>query len=201
MAADTAPQVGLSGRMGDKALLVIHGQVQMISIGQSRDGVKLVSLTDSEAVVEFNGQRQRVTLGSSPSRLAGPVQSESSARKIILTAVEGGHFIAQGMVNGRNSLPFLVDTGATSVTISQQEATRLGLDLTKAARVLANTANGQVLAYRTTLDSIRIQDVMVYNIEATVVPSSMPFSLLGNSFLTRFQMKRENDRLTLEKRL
>ena len=43
-------------------------------------------------------------------------------------------------------------------------------------------------------------EVEVYNVAATIVPVPMDFVLLGNSFLTRFQMKRENDKLTLERR-
>lgn len=54
--------------------------------------------------------------------------------------------------------------------------------------------------WRVTLKSLRIQDVEVYGVEAVVVPSGMPHVLLGNSFLTRFQMKRENDMLTLTRR-
>jgi aspartyl protease family protein len=65
---------------------------------------------------------------------------------------------------------------------------------------MVNTANGQVPAHSATIDVIRVGDVQVYNIEAVVVPASMPNVLLGNSFLTRFQMKRENDRMTLDKR-
>ena len=53
---------------------------------------------------------------------------------------------------------------------------------------------------RVALNSVRIGDVQVYNVEAVVLPVQMDAILLGNSFLTRFQMKRENDRLTLELR-
>jgi aspartyl protease family protein len=201
MAGEQGKQVGLSGRMGEKAVLVIDGQVHMVSVGQTREGVKLVSLTDNDATVEIGGQRHQLALGSSPSSASGNSGSDSSARKIILTAVGGGHFVAQGLVNGRNSVQFLIDTGATSVTLSEQESRRMGLDLSGAQRIIASTANGQVDAYRTTLDSIRIQDVMIYNVEATIVPNAMPYVLLGNSFLTRFQMRRDNDQLTLEKRL
>ncbi len=48
--------------------------------------------------------------------------------------------------------------------------------------------------------SVRIGDVQVYNVDAVVSPAPMPYILLGNSFLTRFQMKRENDVMTLDLR-
>ena len=47
---------------------------------------------------------------------------------------------------------------------------------------------------------MRIGDVQVYDVDAIVSPAPMPYILLGNSFLTRFQMKRENDVMTLDLR-
>jgi aspartyl protease family protein len=47
---------------------------------------------------------------------------------------------------------------------------------------------------------VRIGDVEVFNVEAAIVPAAMSHVLLGNSFLTRFQMRRDNDTLTLVKR-
>ena len=81
-----------------------------------------------------------------------------------------------------------------------QDAERVGIDYKNGQLGYTNTANGMVPAYRVMLSSVQIGDVQVYNVEATVLPSSMPFMLLGNSFLDRFQMRRENDRLTLEKK-
>ena len=62
------------------------------------------------------------------------------------------------------------------------------------------TANGYVTSYRVPLNSVRIGDVEVFNVDATVVQAGLPAVLLGNSFLARFQMKQENDQLVLEKR-
>jgi aspartyl protease family protein len=42
--------------------------------------------------------------------------------------------------------------------------------------------------------------VEIHDVDATIVPAGMPYVLLGNSFLTRFQMKRENDQMVLERR-
>ena len=50
------------------------------------------------------------------------------------------------------------------------------------------------------LGVVRVGDVQVYNVEAAILPMPMPQVLLGNSFLNRFQMKRDNERMTLEKR-
>ena len=77
---------------------------------------------------------------------------------------------------------------------------RLGIDYAKGQRGIANTANGQVVAHRVSLGTVRVGDVTVYNVDATIVPAQMDHLLLGNSFLSRFQMRRENDTLTLDKR-
>jgi len=50
------------------------------------------------------------------------------------------------------------------------------------------------------LAMVRLGEVEVYNVEAAVLPAQMENVLLGNSFLSRFQMKRENDRMTLDRR-
>jgi aspartyl protease family protein len=94
----------------------------------------------------------------------------------------------------------MVDTGATSIAMSAEEARRLGLAFENGPKIYGNTANGPVTGYRVTLTSVRIQDVEVHNVEAAVLPLPMPHILLGNTFLTRFQMKRENDTLTLTRR-
>jgi aspartyl protease family protein len=57
-----------------------------------------------------------------------------------------------------------------------------------------------VPVYAVTLSSVRVGDVEVANVEALVLPAAMPHILLGNSFLTRFSMKRENEVMRLERR-
>jgi aspartyl protease family protein len=84
--------------------------------------------------------------------------------------------------------------------MSEAEARRIGLDYSRGQRGLISTANGQVLSHRVSLGEVRVGDVTVYNVDAVVVPAGMEVILLGNSFLTRFQMRRENDRMTLDKR-
>ena len=76
----------------------------------------------------------------------------------------------------------------------------MGIKYQDGERFQGSTANGIVTGYGIKLASVRIQDVEIFNVDAAVLPQSMPYILLGNSFLSRFQMKRDNDTLTLTKR-
>ncbi len=192
--------VALAGRMGDKALLMIDGQAQMLAVGQARAGVKLLRWQGEEAWIEHDGVRALLRVGGSPARIdeagAKPV---ASGREIVISAGLGGHFMASGAINGR-AVQFMVDTGATVVAMSQGDAQRLGLDLKNAQQAVTQTANGAVPVQRISLSRVRVGGVEITNVDAVVVPAAMPHILLGNSFLTRFQMRRENDVMRLELR-
>ena len=54
--------------------------------------------------------------------------------------------------------------------------------------------------WRVKLDSVRVGDVEVRGVDAAVLPNTMPYVLLGNSFLSRFQLTRNNDQMVLERR-
>jgi aspartyl protease family protein len=95
---------------------------------------------------------------------------------------------------------FLVDTGATYVSMGAAQAQQLGVDFAKGQRGVSNTANGQMVVYKVKLASVRVGDVQLYDVDGLVSQQPMEAVLLGNSFLTRFQMKRENDTMTLTKR-
>ena len=193
-----AQSVSLSGSLGDKALLVIDGKPRTVATGATVQGVKLVSVSSSAALVEVGGQRVTLAIGGAQVNLGGSPGSGSGAQ-IVMSAGSGGHFSTAGSINGK-SVQFLVDTGATLVAMGQGDAERIGLDYKKGQRGMANTANGQVPVYKVSLNVVRVGDVDVYNVDAVVMPATMEHVLLGNSFLSRFQMKRENDKMTLDKR-
>lgn len=194
-----AQSVAMTGGMGSKALLVINGGApKALAAGDTHQGVKVLSVASDRAVVEVAGKRQTIPLGGAPVSIGGGLGG-AQGTTIVLTAGSGGHFVTSGAINGK-SVQFLVDTGATVVAMGASEAQRLGIDFEKGQKTFISTANGVVPSYRVSLTSLRIQDVEVFNVDATVSPAGMPYILLGNSFLTRFQMKRENDTLTLTKR-
>ena len=193
-----AQTVSMGGSLGSNALLVIDGKARTVAVGTTVEGIRLVSVTGNEAVVELKGKRVLLRLGDAQVNLGGKA-SEGGGKQIVLTAQTGGHFHANGAINGQ-SVRFMVDTGATLVAMDKYEAERLGVDYKNGRRGMTRTANGDVPVYAAKLASVRIGDVMVYNVDAAVLPTPMPYILLGNSFLTRFQMKRENDVMTLDLR-
>jgi len=194
-----AQSVAMTGSMGSKALLVVNGGApKALAAGDAHQGVKVLSVGADQATVEVGGKRQTVTLGGAPVSVGGG-GGGGGGSQIVLTASSGGHFLTLGSINGR-SVQFMVDTGATSVAMGADDARHMGIDFEKAPRLAGSTANGTVWMYRVKLRSVRIQDVEVNEVDAVVVPQGMPHVLLGNSFLTRFQMKRDNDVMTLTRR-
>lgn len=194
-----AQQVALSGVAGGKALVTIDAAApRFLSPGQAHQGVKLLSVQGEAAVIEVNGQRQTLRVGEAPVS-QGQSKTDAGAKRVVLTADSQGHFMPPGQINGRQ-VQFMVDTGASTVALSAADAKRIGLNYKSGTKVNVSTANGNVVGYRVQLDSVRVGDAQVFGVTAIVVPQSMPFVLLGNSFLTRFQMQRTNDQLTLDKR-
>jgi aspartyl protease family protein len=198
-AQGSGPQVALSGVSGQKALLVIDGAApKFVSPGQVHQGVRLVSLDGDSATVEVNGQRQTLQVGGAPVSV-GKGRAGGGGQRIVMTADPSGHFLPDGQINGK-TVKFMVDTGATTVALGAAEARRINLKFDHGRRIQMSTANGVSNGYLIRLESVRVGDVVAYDVDAVVSPQPMPFVLLGNSFLNRFQMQKTNDQLTLEKR-
>jgi aspartyl protease family protein len=193
-----AQSVTLQGMLGNRALLIVDGSApKSVAPGDSYKGVKVLSTQGDEAVVEIAGQRYTLRIGDAPASVGGA--GPARGNKIVLSAGSGGHFITSGAIDG-HPVQFLVDTGATSVSMGAGEAERLGIDYRKGRPTRGNTANGTVTSYLVTLHSVRVGDVEVYDVEAAILPAFNGPVLLGNSFLSRFQMTRFNDQLVLERR-
>ncbi len=197
-AAAQAESVAFSGMLGDKALLVINGQAHGVAVGATVDGVKLVRIDGTVAQIESGGKTQALRLGGT-AVVAGDTGGGEGGSRIVLPVGSGGHYSGMGSING-HPVQFLVDTGATAVSMSVDVAMRLGLDAKDSTAVVSMTANGAVTVRRLTLNRVTLGDVTVYNVDAIVVPQSMPMVLLGNSFLSHFQMHSDSSTLVLDKK-
>jgi aspartyl protease family protein len=193
-----AQQVSMSGSLGaSKALLIIDGQPRTVAVGSTVGGVRLISTGPDQSVVDVGGRRLTLMIGAA--HVGNSPDTPGDGTRIVLSASTGGHFMATGSING-SSTQFMVDTGATSVAMSQAEADRLGVKYQQGRQGKAHTAGGEVTLHRVRLAAIRIGDVTVRDVDAVVLPTPMPYILLGNTFLSRFQMTRQNDIMTLDRR-
>ncbi|MDP3227793.1 MAG: TIGR02281 family clan AA aspartic protease [Acidovorax sp.] len=202
----SAQAVALAGMLGSKALLVVDANPpKAVGAGDVHQGVKVIAVTKEEATIEVNGARRTLRLGEAPVSLRlgeAPVSVGArggSGKRVILMADSRGHFVNSGTINGR-VMQYMVDTGASTIAIGRTDADRMGLNYQGAEPVRMNTANGVAQGWRIKLDSVRLGDVEVLGVEAIITPQPMPYVLLGNSFLTQFQMTRINDQMVLEKR-
>ncbi len=194
-----AQSVVLSGLLGGKALLTVDGgPPRSMAVGQSHQGVKLIATEAGQAVVEIAGTRQTLRLGEGPVG-ATPASTAGEAGRIVLHAGSRGHFLSDGQINGR-TVQFMVDTGASVVALSALHADAIGLPYKSGQMVQVGTANGVTVGWRIKLSTVRLGSVDVYDVEALVTPAPMPYVLLGNSYLGRFQMTRNNDQMVLERR-
>jgi len=195
-AGAAAQDVGLAGIMGSRALLMIDGgEPQAVAVGQSLAGVKVVSVQGDQVVVEIAGKKRPLRVGQ---HAIGAAAADGSG-KIVMTADNQGHFYVTGSVNGA-AVRFMVDTGATMVSLGASDARRIGLDFNRGQKAMTQTANGQTLVSKVKLDTVRIGDVTLHNVDALIHQNEMPMALLGMSFLNRMEMQRDGGTMTLRKR-
>lgn len=119
--------------------------------------------------------------------------------KLELLVADDGHFYADLQVNG-TPVTFLIDTGASDIVLSRQDATRAGIDLASLSFWdKAETANGTVASAPVTLDSLTLGPWHDEGIAASVNGGDMRDSLLGMAYLRRFQLTTSDGHLTLSR--
>lgn len=194
-----ASTVSFSGMLGDKALLIIDGQARGVAVGSTVQGVKLVRIDGAQAQIEADGKAQALRLGGTAVVAGDGGGGGGGGSRIMLPVGSGGHYTGLGAING-HPIHFVVDTGATLVAMGPDVATQLGLDPANSRQSAAMTANGAVATRTIKLAKVTVGDVTIYNVDAMVMPQSMPMVLLGNSFLSHFQMRSDSSSLVLDKK-
>ena len=111
-----------------------------------------------------------------------------------------GHFHLTARVNGQ-PVRFVIDTGASTIALAEDDARRAGIDPDSLAFVgQARTANGMVQTATVMLDSLTIGEIAEYDVPAVVLRSDLDLSLMGMSYLSRFaRVSIEGNRLILER--
>lgn len=137
-----------------------------------------------------NMQNQRENPNAMPAST-----SAAGVNEVILRRNHQHHYIATGSINGK-SVTFLVDTGATHVSVPKHIADDLGLH--EGARELANTANGVVETRATSIDELVLGSVRLRDIRASINPGMRQDAvLLGMSALKEVEFIHRDGQLTL----
>jgi len=130
-----------------------------------------------------------------------PVQSASSnSRSVAISPGRNGHFEVEARVDGRR-MDFMVDTGATMIALTARDAAMLGIHPAERDYTgVVNTANGSVHVAPVHLNRVEIDDLVVYNVAAMVMPEgALSNNLLGLTFLSRLHRWEFSDgKLVLE---
>lgn len=196
--AQAATKITVVGLFKNTAIVVIDGTRRLLRSGDtSPEGVKLISATSSEAVLEIDGEQKHYGLGG---QIGGSYARPEQA-KVRIWPTPDRMYVVLGSINGF-PVKFIVDTGATLVSLSGREAKRLGIDY----RVVgtpgqSSTASGIEKIYVVNLDKVKVGDIEIRNVRGAVHDGDFPpATLLGMSFLSRLTMRQDGLVLELEKK-
>ena len=196
--AQAATKVTVVGLFKNTAIVVIDGTRRLLRSGDtSPEGVKLISATSIEAVLEIDGEQKHYGLGGQ----IGGSYARPERAKVRIWPTPDRMYVVLGSINGF-PVKFIVDTGATLVSLSGREAKRLGIDY----RVVgtpgrSSTASGIEKIYVVNLDKVKVGDIEIRNVRGAVHDGDFPpATLLGMSFLSRLTMRQDGLVLELEKK-
>jgi len=123
------------------------------------------------------------------------MQNIDKQRVVILKRNRYGHYVTQGVINN-HSVTFMLDTGASDISIPDKIAKKLKLSYGQERQY--QTANGTITAYLTTLESVSIGNIKLQNVRASINPKmDHDEILLGMSFLKYIEFTQRGDTLIL----
>jgi aspartyl protease family protein len=192
------PDVQVNGLLPNQAVVTIDGKQQILKVGKpGAGGVSLISADSKKAVLEWQGERfERMLTRQITNGFSAPAQKD----EVRITRGRNDHYFTPGHINGR-LVNFMVDTGASSIAMNYSEADRLGINWRNGERFMASTAGGETPSYVVTLDTVSVGDITLNNVKAAVIVAETGTEiLLGNTFLSKTEMREENNTLVLRKK-
>lgn len=130
-----------------------------------------------------------------PNQAVNQRQLDNGGTEVVLKRNRQGHYVTNGLINGQ-SVIFMLDTGASDISIPANIAKRLNLK--RGRQLVYQTANGPATGYATRLDSVAIGNIELINIRASINPNVDDNEiLLGMSFLKHLEFSQRGDQLTL----
>ncbi len=193
-----AQDVRVVGLFKDRAVVLIEGKQRILRVGQtSPEGVKLVAADSESALLEYQGEEFKGLLDGRVSTRTRPPATE----EVQIWRNPQGMYATTGSINGL-PVSLLVDTGATQVAMNAAQARRLGIDYRVIGVPAAiTTASRLEPAWAVTLDSVKVGDIELSNVEGVVLEGAQPETvLLGMSYLGRLEIRNDGRLLTLQRK-
>lgn len=189
----------VNGLFQDKAVVSIDGKRRVLKKDEpSPEGVTLIEADSKQAILEIDGERQTYTLGT---QIGSSYEKPENGKKLIIVPGPGDMYRISGSINGF-ATRFVVDTGASLVTMNSSVAKRVGIDYKLiGTESVVYTASGKNKMYIVKLDRVRVGDIELRDVQGAVLDGDYPVeALLGMSFLGRLEMKREGRIMELQKK-
>jgi clan AA aspartic protease (TIGR02281 family) len=164
--------------------VIAHGREDKI-VGYARQRLSSLQpaatpMSSSVALVAAGNQVSPAVYRGSVTKIAVPLKNSRNALMVDATL-----YNRQAQAGGT----FIIDTGATYTSISQELAEKLGIDLSHCETVRITTANGRIDVPKVTIETLNVNGLEAHQVEATVIPvrhGSSFSGLIGLSFIRQF---------------
>ena len=193
--AQAIEKLEVQALFSSKAVLLIDGKRHILAVNEtSPEGVKVISANSRGAVLEVDSQQKQYDLGNTVSTTFAKRKSQ----KETIYINSSGMYMTFGNVNG-HSVRFLVDTGASAISMNSGQAKQLGIRYKReGVPAGVSTASGYAKAYRVHLKTVSVGEIRQSNVEAFVIEGNHPGPiLLGMTFLGRLSVERSGNAMTL----
>jgi aspartyl protease family protein len=198
--AHAETRVNIVGLFNGKAVVMINGGApQTLSVGQTKQEVKLLSADSEKATLLIEGKTKVLGMGQAAS-IAGGGGQETKDAQLKLFADKSGHFFGDVSVNG-TLLKYVIDTGATTVAMNSADAKHARIDYSKGVKGTASTASGLVDTYHVKVNTLKLGAITLNDVDVAVIEGGFPeVVLMGMSVLNRLDMQRDSSVMTLKKK-
>ena len=190
-------EINIVGLFKDRAVVELDGIRRILVPGKpSPEGIVLISANSREAVIEINGKKNTYTLGQ---RISNRFSAPTGQKTVTIAPDSAGMYVVSGSINDFQ-VDFVIDTGATYISMNKHQARRMGLDYKMTGKKgVTSTASGLDKIYIVKLAKVRVGDIVINDVQGAIHDGDFPqYILLGNSFLGRISMKRDGRLLKLE---
>lgn len=191
-----ADSIVLQALFTNKAMVSINGRSVILVKDKPVSGYKLISSDSYEALIEYNGKRQRYSINGQPVQSKYPENDKQPS--LIIWPDKRGLYVTTGSINGVGT-ELLVDTGASVVAMNTSQARALNISSAEGSNINVETASGQLLGKRIKLRSVQVGGIIVKEVDAVVLPGKFPKKvLLGMAFLKSVDMQRQGSAILLQ---